>query len=99
MEHKRDRRQRGKLYKEMIFLLLFSHFISKFFFNVENIERYHIETYNNRSGVEEVDEREIFKGSENRLSMFQTYTHKFFCRFTLHKYPFDEQVNILLFYM
>ena len=52
-----------------------------------------------RSGVEEVDEREIFKGSENRLSMYQTYTHKFLCRYTLQKYPFDQQVNIVLLCM
>ena len=52
-----------------------------------------------RSGVEEVDEREIFKGSENRLSMYQTYTHKFLCRYALQKYPFDEQVITMLFHI
>ena len=45
-----------------------------------------------RSLVEEVDEREIFKGSENRLVMSQTYTHEFLCRYALFKYPFDQQV-------
>ena len=45
-----------------------------------------------RSDVSEVDEREIFKGSENRLKMTQTYTHKFQCHYELGNYPFDEQV-------
>ena len=44
-----------------------------------------------RSGLEEVDEREIFKGSENRLIMKQTYTHEFQCVYGLHNYPFDTQ--------
>ena len=44
-----------------------------------------------RSGLEEVDEREIFKGSENRLIMRQTYTHEFQCVYNLHNYPFDKQ--------
>ena len=46
-----------------------------------------------RSGVEEVDEREIFRGSENKLTMRQTYTHKFQCLYRLHEYPFDAQVT------
>ena len=46
-----------------------------------------------RSGVEEVDEREIFMGSENKLTMRQTYTHKFQCLYRLHEYPFDAQVT------
>ena len=45
-----------------------------------------------RSGVEEVDEREIFKGSENKLTMRQTYTHEFQCLYLLQNYPFDAQV-------
>ena len=44
-----------------------------------------------RSGLEEVDEREIFKGSENRLIMTQTYTHEFQCVYKLDNYPFDKQ--------
>ena len=44
-----------------------------------------------RSGLEEVDEREIFKGSENRLVLRQTYTHEFQCVYNLHNYPFDKQ--------
>ena len=47
-----------------------------------------------RSGDEEVDEREIFKGSENKLTMRQTYTHEFQCMYRLHEYPFDTQVML-----
>ena len=38
-----------------------------------------------------MDEREIFKGSENRLIMRQTYTHEFQCVYKLDNYPFDKQ--------
>ena len=38
-----------------------------------------------------MDEREIFKGSENRLIMKQTYTHEFQCVYRLDNYPFDKQ--------
>ena len=38
-----------------------------------------------------MDEKEIFKGSENRLIMRQTYTHEFQCVYNLHNYPFDKQ--------
>ena len=44
-----------------------------------------------RSGRNEVEEREIFKGSENRLIMNQTYTHEFHCLYDLRNYPFDKQ--------
>ena len=44
-----------------------------------------------RTGPEEVDEREIFKGSENRLILRQTYTHEFQCVYELDNYPFDKQ--------
>ena len=50
-----------------------------------------VETMFTRSGLEEVDEREIFKGSENRLIMTQTYTHEFQCVYRLDNYPFDKQ--------
>ena len=39
-----------------------------------------------------MDEREIFKGSENRLIMSQTYTHEFQCVYGLSNYPFDKQI-------
>ena len=51
----------------------------------------------NRSGPEEVDERRIYKGSENPLIMSQKYTHKFQCSFYLDDYPFDRQVFFIFF--
>jgi hypothetical protein len=45
-----------------------------------------------RSGREVVDEIEIFQGENNTLSMYQTYTHQFQCKYHLHRYPFDTQV-------
>ena len=39
-----------------------------------------------------LDETEIFKGSENKLIMEQSYTHEFQCTFQLQHYPFDAQV-------
>ena len=44
------------------------------------------------SSDEVVDETRIFKGSENRLTMQQTYAHKFQCSYKLQNYPFDTQV-------
>ena len=41
--------------------------------------------------MEEVDEKEIFKGFENRLTLEQTYTHQFQCLYVLQRYPFDKQ--------
>ena len=45
------------------------------------------------SGLESVDETEIFSGSENSLVMNQTYTHTFQCNYKLSYYPFDTQVK------
>ena len=45
-----------------------------------------------RTGVEEVDEAEVFEGAENRLTMKQTYTWEFQCKYQLQRYPFDTQV-------
>ena len=45
-----------------------------------------------RSGIEEVDEAEIFEGNGNTLIMTQTYTHEFQCKYKLQQYPFDNQV-------
>ena len=50
-----------------------------------------------RSGIEEVDEAEIFEGDENTLMMTQTYTHEFQCKYKLKQYPFDSQVLICFF--
>ena len=44
------------------------------------------------SGLESVDETEIFSGFENSLVMNQTYTHTFQCNYELSHYPFDIQV-------
>ena len=44
-------------------------------------------------GIEVIDETEVFKGKDNKLSMYQTYTKSFQCLYNLHKYPFDTQVT------
>ena len=49
-----------------------------------------------RSGLEEVDEAEIFEGDENTLMMTQTYTREFQCKYKLQQYPFDTQANEFL---
>ena len=41
---------------------------------------------------DKVDEAETFEGSENSLTMKQTYTHEFQCQYQLNRYPFDTQV-------
>ena len=45
-----------------------------------------------RSGMDVSDEIEIFKGSENKLTMNQTDSKHFHCTYQLQKYPFDTQV-------
>ena len=45
-----------------------------------------------RSGLEVVDEIEIFKGSQNTLEMQQVYAMEFQCKYDLRYYPFDTQV-------
>ena len=45
-----------------------------------------------RSGLEVVDETEIFKGADNTLFMQQVYTWQFQCMYNLYDYPFDTQV-------
>ena len=46
-----------------------------------------------RSGLDKIDEAEIFDGAENRLTMNQTYTWEFQCQYELQRYPFDTQVQ------
>ena len=46
-----------------------------------------------RSGLDLVDETEIFKGEDNSLLMRQSYTHTFQCPFELARHPFDTQVT------
>ena len=41
----------------------------------------------------DLDEAEIFEGAENRLTMNQTYTWEFQCKYQLQRYPFDTQVS------
>ena len=43
---------------------------------------------------EDIDEAEIFEGSENSIRMEQTYTRPFQCVFELAKYPFDTQATL-----
>ena len=47
-----------------------------------------------RNAIDDIDEAEIFQGSENTLRMEQTYTRPFQCVFELSKYPFDTQVTL-----
>ena len=46
-----------------------------------------------RSGLDSIDENEIFEGHENRLVMGQVYTHTFQCGYEFSTYPFDTQVE------
>ena len=48
-----------------------------------------------RTDYLEVDEAEVFQGSENNLTMTQTYTLEFQCEYVLQRYPFDTQVSTL----
>ena len=45
------------------------------------------------SGLDTLDETEIFTGHDNSLVMSQTYTHTFQCAYKLSAYPFDTQVH------
>ena len=45
-----------------------------------------------RGGFDQIDEVEIFAGSENSLRMHQLYKRKFQCQYVLDYYPFDTQV-------
>ena len=40
-----------------------------------------------------IDEAEYFQGAKNRLTMNQTYTFEFQCKYELQRYPFDAQVR------
>ena len=46
-----------------------------------------------RAGLDYVDEVEIFQGSENKVTLMQTYSKKFHCTYLLQNYPFDTQVR------
>ena len=45
-----------------------------------------------RSDMSIADEKEIFWGSENKLTMNQTDSKRFHCTYQLQTYPFDTQV-------
>ena len=47
------------------------------------------------AGLEQLHETEFFRGSENRLTMNQTYTKEFQCSYNLVRYPFDTQVTFV----
>ena len=47
------------------------------------------------SGLDSVDETEVFSGSLNSLIMNQSYTHTFQCNYEFSHYPFDTQVHQL----
>ena len=49
-----------------------------------------------RSGMDVIDEIEIFEGSENPLILMQAYTKVFKCEYHLATFPFDTQVNLTL---
>ena len=42
--------------------------------------------------MDELDEIEYFQGAKNTLTMNQTYTWEFQCKYELKAYPFDTQV-------
>ena len=46
-----------------------------------------------RSGLDQIDEAEIFEGAEHKLTMEQMYTWEFQCKYQLQRYPFDTQVQ------
>ena len=48
-----------------------------------------------KSGIEYVDEVEIFEGRENRITMSQTYSKRFHCTYLLQLFPFDSQVRTI----
>ena len=48
-----------------------------------------------RSDMTIADEIEIFRGSENKLTMNQTDSKRFHCIYQLQNYPFDTQVRFL----
>ena len=49
-----------------------------------------------KTGIEHVDEVEIFEGRENKITMSQTYSKSFHCTYRLQYFPFDSQVRTKL---
>ena len=52
-----------------------------------------------RSGLEELDEIEMFEGGGNTIEMLQVYTRQFQCKYDLQYYPFDTQVTCGLLFV
>ena len=50
-----------------------------------------------RSGLDVLDEIEIFRGIDNPIKMMQSYTKQFQCKFDLKVFPFDTQVIAIVF--
>ena len=48
-----------------------------------------------RSDATSMDEIEIYSGRKNKLTLYQTYSKQFHCKYKLHKYPFHSQVFIV----
>ena len=49
-----------------------------------------------RSGIDVLDEVEVFEGNENPITMVQSYTKPFKCKYDLLFFPFDTQVGVKL---
>ena len=47
-----------------------------------------------RSGLDILEEIELFQGSENPIVMVQSYTKGFKCTYNLRAFPFDTQVSL-----
>ena len=45
-----------------------------------------------RSGLEFTDEVEVFEGGQNKITLRQTHSKEFQCKYKLNNYPFDTQV-------
>ena len=51
-----------------------------------------------RTGLEIIEETEVFQGKENSIEMTQSYTKDFQCNYQLQYFPFDTQViNTFIF--
>ena len=46
-----------------------------------------------KSSIHDADEKHIFEGAENKLTISQTYSKSFHCTYLLHYFPFDTQVT------
>ena len=51
------------------------------------------------SGVDIIEERNIFLGSRNRITFQQVFTKEFECEYQLQLYPFDTQVSMCFMFI